>query len=42
MFNTEDGDHIIVFDWKALLRGGSFRYAAFRVQAPNVSICCGS
>lgn len=40
MFNTDDGFHIIVFDWKALLQGGSFRYYVLHTRNRYVSLRC--
>lgn len=32
MYNTANAEHIIVFDWRVMLQGGSFRYYAVRTQ----------
>ncbi|KIO19800.1 hypothetical protein M407DRAFT_144718 [Tulasnella calospora MUT 4182] len=38
MFSTTNAEHIVVFDWKALLRGGSFRYYAIRIQDQSLLV----
>ncbi|KAG8927653.1 hypothetical protein FRC01_007125 [Tulasnella sp. 417] len=35
IYNTGDTGYVIVFDWKALLQGGSFRYCALRIHNPD-------
>lgn len=35
MFSTNDGGYITILDWKALLRGDSFRYHAIRTGNPS-------
>lgn len=36
MYHRDDTEYVFIFDWRALLRGGHFRYFAFRFQSQQV------